>query len=51
MVDEEERTNVEHIFAVGDVLEGRPELTPVAIKTGEGEWINSMGGAFAFEYT
>lgn len=35
MVDEEERTNVEHIFAVGDVLEGRPELTPVAIKTGE----------------
>ena len=26
-VDDEERTNVENIFAVGDVIEGRPELT------------------------
>lgn len=26
-VDDEERTNVENIFAVGDVLEGKPELT------------------------
>lgn len=26
-VDAEERTNVENIYAVGDVLEGRPELT------------------------
>lgn len=26
-VDDEERTNVENIYAVGDVLEGRPELT------------------------
>lgn len=26
-VNDEERTNVENIFAVGDVLEGRPELT------------------------
>ncbi len=34
VVDAEERTNVPHIFAVGDVLEGRPELTPVAIRTG-----------------
>ena len=34
MVDDGEHTNVPHIFAVGDVLEGRPELTPVAIKTG-----------------
>lgn len=33
-VDDEERTNVEHIFAVGDVLEGKPELTPVAIHAG-----------------
>jgi len=30
-----EQTNVEHIYAVGDVLEGRQELTPVAIQTGE----------------
>ena len=35
VTDDEERTNVPHIFAIGDVLEGRPELTPVAIKTGE----------------
>ena len=31
----QERTNVPYIYAVGDVLEGKPELTPVAIKTGE----------------
>ncbi|XP_073944453.1 thioredoxin reductase 1 isoform X3 [Choristoneura fumiferana] len=29
-----EQTNVAHIYAVGDVLEGRPELTPVAIHAG-----------------
>ncbi|EEC09104.1 thioredoxin reductase, putative [Ixodes scapularis] len=29
-----ERTSVNHIFAVGDVLDGRPELTPVAIQAG-----------------
>jgi len=34
-VNEYEQTNVPHIFAVGDILKGRPELTPVAIKTGE----------------
>lgn len=33
-VNELEATNVGHIFAVGDVLEGRPELTPVAIHAG-----------------
>lgn len=26
-----EQTTVPHIFALGDVLDGRPELTPVAI--------------------
>lgn len=26
-VNDEERTNVDNIFAVGDVLEGKPELT------------------------
>ncbi|CEM39538.1 unnamed protein product [Vitrella brassicaformis CCMP3155] len=30
-----EQTNVPHIFAVGDVLFGKPELTPVAIQAGE----------------
>ncbi|KAL0893540.1 hypothetical protein ABMA27_013732 [Loxostege sticticalis] len=29
-----EQTNVPHIYAVGDVLENRPELTPVAIHAG-----------------
>jgi len=31
----DERTNVPHIYAVGDVLAGQLELTPVAIKAGE----------------
>eukprot|EP00916_Digyalum_oweni_P025331 GHVL01041735.1.p1 GENE.GHVL01041735.1~~GHVL01041735.1.p1 ORF type:complete len:439 (+),score=91.03 GHVL01041735.1:15-1331(+) len=29
-----EQTNISNIYAVGDILEGKPELTPVAIKTG-----------------
>jgi thioredoxin reductase (NADPH) len=33
--DEQERTNVPHIYAVGDVLFGKMELTPTAIKTGK----------------
>lgn len=33
-VNEREETNVEGIYAVGDVIEGRPELTPVAIHAG-----------------
>ncbi|XP_065583835.1 thioredoxin reductase 1, cytoplasmic-like [Artemia franciscana] len=34
IVDEAERTNVENIFAIGDVLDGKLELTPVAIQAG-----------------
>jgi thioredoxin reductase (NADPH) len=30
-----EQTNVPHIYAIGDVLAGRPELTPVAIAAGK----------------
>lgn len=30
-----ERTNVPHIYAIGDVLHSRPELTPVAIAAGK----------------
>jgi len=33
-VNEFEQTNVANIFAIGDVLESRQELTPVAIKAG-----------------
>lgn len=29
-----DRTNVENIFAIGDAVEGRMELTPLAIKAG-----------------
>ena len=31
----DECTNVPHIYAIGDVCEGKPELTPVAIRAGE----------------
>lgn len=34
IISTNEKTNVPHIYAVGDVLFGRPELTPVAIKAG-----------------
>ena len=29
-----EQTSVPHIFAIGDVVQGNPELTPVAIAAG-----------------
>ena len=34
-MDEEEQTNVPHIYAIGDILEGKWELTPVAIQAGK----------------
>ncbi|BFF96838.1 thioredoxin reductase 2 mitochondrial [Drosophila madeirensis] len=34
VVDATEATNVPHIFAVGDIIYGRPELSPVAILSG-----------------
>ncbi|OBS80167.1 hypothetical protein A6R68_21631 [Neotoma lepida] len=34
-VNDVEQTNVPHIYAVGDILEGKPELTPVAIQAGK----------------
>lgn len=34
VADNFERTNVKNIFAIGDVLDGKPELTPVAIQAG-----------------
>merc|ERR1712112_629546 len=33
--DAAEKTNVGNIFAIGDVLDGKPELTPVAIQAGK----------------
>ena len=32
--NEKEQTNVDNIYAIGDILEGKPELTPVAIQAG-----------------
>jgi thioredoxin reductase (NADPH) len=31
----DEQTNVSHIYAIGDVVHGKPELTPVAIHAGK----------------
>nr|AAB48441.1 glutathione reductase [Drosophila melanogaster] len=33
-VDSQEATNVPHIYAVGDIIYGKPELTPVAVLAG-----------------
>lgn len=32
--DEKEQTNIPHIYAIGDILDGKLELTPVAIQAG-----------------
>jgi len=34
-VNEWDQTEVDNIYAIGDVCQGRPELTPVAIKAGQ----------------
>lgn len=33
-VNNKEQTNVPNIYAIGDILQGKPELTPVAIEAG-----------------
>ncbi|KAM8961432.1 thioredoxin reductase 2, mitochondrial [Pelodytes ibericus] len=35
LVDALEATSIPHIFAIGDITEGRPELTPTAIAAGK----------------
>uniref|UniRef100_D3Z0H7 Thioredoxin reductase 3 n=1 Tax=Mus musculus TaxID=10090 RepID=D3Z0H7_MOUSE len=34
-VNDVEQTNVPHVYAIGDILDGKPELTPVAIQAGK----------------
>lgn len=34
-VNDEEQTNIPNIYAIGDVIYGQLELTPVAIKAGQ----------------
>ena len=47
IVNDQEQTNVPSVYAIGDILKGRPELTPVAIKTGELLARRLFGGASA----
>ncbi|XP_043375627.1 thioredoxin reductase 3 isoform X2 [Dermochelys coriacea] len=34
-VNDEEQTNVPHVYAIGDIVDGKLELTPVAIQAGK----------------
>ncbi|XP_043934345.1 thioredoxin reductase 3 [Protopterus annectens] len=34
-VNDEEQTNVPHVYAIGDILDGKLELTPIAIQAGK----------------
>jgi thioredoxin/glutathione reductase (selenoprotein) len=51
-VGDTEQSTCAHIFAVGDVLEGRPELTPVAIKAGQrlAQRLFSTGAGLLMDY-
>jgi len=44
-VNEADQTSVPHIYAVGDVCDGKPELTPVAIQAGRFLARRLFGGA------
>ncbi|KAF4670783.1 thioredoxin reductase [Perkinsus olseni] len=44
-VDKEEKTNIDNIYAIGDVVEGMLELTPVAIQSGKMLAERLFGGA------
>ena len=34
-VDDSEQTSIPNVYAIGDICEGKPELTPVAIQAGQ----------------
>ncbi len=42
IADEREQSSVSHIFAIGDMLDGKPELTPVAIQVRKVHYIMPM---------
>jgi len=47
----DEQSSVPHVFAIGDVVEGRPELTPVAIQAGRLLARRLFGGStIGFDY-
>jgi thioredoxin reductase (NADPH) len=35
ITNDADQTNVPNIYAIGDICEGRPQLTPVAIQAGK----------------
>lgn len=35
LVNDEEQTSVPYVYAVGDVLEGKPQLAPVSVQAGK----------------
>jgi len=43
--NDNDQTSVPHIYAIGDVIEGKPELTPVAIQAGKLLCKRLFGGA------
>uniref|UniRef100_A0A8C8VJL8 thioredoxin-disulfide reductase (NADPH) n=1 Tax=Pelusios castaneus TaxID=367368 RepID=A0A8C8VJL8_9SAUR len=45
-VNDEEQTNVPHVYAIGDILDGKLELTPVAIQAGKLLARRLFGGSF-----
>ena len=47
ITNDADQTNVPHIFAIGDVLLNKPELTPVAIQAGRLLAARLFGGATA----
>ena len=45
IADDYEQTSVPNIYAIGDILQGKPELTPVAIQAGKLLAKRLFGGA------
>eukprot|EP01135_Chromosphaera_perkinsii_P004544 Nk52_evm14s288 gene=Nk52_evmTU14s288 len=45
IISKDEQTSVPNVFAIGDVLDGKPELTPVAIQAGRLLSNRLFGGA------
>ena len=35
MTDDYDQSSVSHIYGIGDIADGKPELTPVAIQAGK----------------
>jgi len=45
-VNDTEQTNIENIYAIGDVIHGKLELTPVAIRAGKLLSHRLFGGSY-----